>query len=154
MTIEEWDPARIAPATGPAIGGTSRYRLEYRRRDEWTLILLSDDLGTMTAGQGNACRDGVYGSIAVGGAFRPTSRDPALCNGVPRWIRPGMACCYSWPKTVAKGLITYTSPGERVVFDAATGLPLTYEAGPVGGAVRHRTTYRLEQWLGCPAPCP
>ena len=147
MTIDEWDSARVTYPDGRTTGGTSVYRLEYHRGDEWTLTLVSDELGAMAPGQGNACRDGAYGSIDPAGAFRETSRDPGSCNGVPRWVHSGMACCYSWPKTVANGLVTYASPGERVVFDMETRLPLVYEAGPVDGAIGHRTTFHWERWL-------
>ena len=147
MTIEEWDSVRMTYPDGRTIDGTSLYRLEYHRRDDWTLTLVSDELGAMAPGQGNGCRNGAYGSIDVGGTFRATSRDPALCNGVPRWVHSGMVCCYSWTRQVANGLVTYTSPGERVVFDMQTRLPLIYEAGPVGGAVGHRTLYRMDRWL-------
>ena len=147
MTIEEWDSVRMRYSDGRTAGGTSIYRLEYQRRDLWTLTLVSDDTGAMAAGQGNACRNGAYGSIGPDSTFRVTSSDPGLCNGVPRWVHPGMACCYSWSRAVADGLGTYTSPGERVVFNLQTGLPLVYEAGPVGGAIGHRTVYRWERWL-------
>jgi hypothetical protein len=147
MTIQEWDSARVTYPDGRTVDGTSVYRLEYRRSNEWVLTLVRDELGALAAGQGNACRDGAYGSIDPVGTFRETSRDPGFCNGVPRWVHSAMACCYSWPRTVADGLVTYTSPGERVVFDLRTRLPLVYEAGPVGGAPVHRTTYRWERWL-------
>ena len=148
MTIEEWDSARTRYPDGRTTGGTSIYRLEYQRRDLWTLTLVSDDTGAMALGQGNACRNGAYGQVSPDGTFRVTSSDPDMCNGVPRWVRPGMACCYSWSRSVGDGLVTYTSPGERVVFDLQTGLPHIYEAGPVGGAaVGHRTVYRWERWL-------
>ena len=62
-----------------------------------------------------------------------------------RWIHPGLACCYRWKKEIADGRLTYTDPGERVVFDLGTGLPLLYEAGKVDGAVGQRTIYRVER---------
>lgn len=147
MRVEEWEAVRTSYPDGRTVGGTAVYRLAYQRRDHWTLTLVSDELGAMRVGQGNACRGGTYGSIDVDGAFRATSTDPGFRNGVARWVRPGMACCYSWEKEVANGRVTYTSPGERVVFDIETGLPVLYEAGPVDGAVGHRTIYRVERWL-------
>lgn len=147
MTIEEWDAVRMSHPDGRTIEGTSVYRLEYHRRDHWTLTLVSDELGAMATGQGNACRDGAYGHIDLHGTFRVTSTDPDFCNGVPRWIHPGMAQNLSWEREVNDGLVTYTSPGERVVFDLETGLPLLYETGPVGGAIGHRSVYRVERWL-------
>lgn len=147
MTIEQWDAARRSFPDGRTVGGTSVWRLEYHRRDHWTLTLVSDELGMMAPGHGQACRDGTYGTVEADGTFRPTSRDPAMCNGVHRWIHPGLACCYPWRREEADGRITYTDPGERVVFDAATGVPLLYEAGPVAGAVGQRIVYRVERWL-------
>ena len=147
MSIEEWNSSRIGYSDGRTVGGTAVYRLEYHRRDHWTLTLVSDDLGAWALGEGKACRNGTYGSIGADGAFREQSRDPGFCNGVQRWIRPGLACCYPWKKEIADGLVTYTDPGERVVFDLGTGLPVLYEAGKIGGAVGQRTVYRVEQWL-------
>lgn len=91
---------------GRTVGGTAVYRLEYLRRDHWTLILVSDDLGTPALGEGKACRNGTYGSISANGAFRGGSSDQGFCNGVSRWIHPGIACCYRWKKEIATGLVT------------------------------------------------
>lgn len=148
MTIEQWDAARMSFPDGRTAGGTAVWRLEYHRRDHWTLTLVSDELGAMAPGHGQACRDGTQGTVEPDGTFRATGRDPALCNGVHRWIHPGLACCYPWRREEADGRITYTDPGERVVFDARTGLPLVYEAGPVNGPVGQRIVYRVERWLG------
>lgn len=147
MTIEEWDAVRISYADGRTIGGTAIYRLEYHRRDHWTLTLVSDELGAMAPGHGNACRDGTYGSVSADGMFQARSTDPGHCNGVSRWVRPGMACCYRWKKEIVSGRVTYYETGERVVFDLKTGLPVLYEAGPAEGGVSSRTVYRVERWL-------
>lgn len=147
MSIEEWSSSRSNYPDGRTVGGTAVYRLEYHRRDHWTLTLVSDDLGAGTPGEGSACRNGTSGSVGADGAFRGVSSDRDMCNGIARWIRPGMACCYPWKKEIADGLVTYTDPGERVVFDLGTGLPVLYEAGKIGGAVGQRTVYRLERWL-------
>jgi hypothetical protein len=144
MMIEEWDSVRMSHADGRTVGGTAVYRLEYQRRDHWTLRLVRDELGAMAPGHGNACRDGTYGSVDADGTFHARSTDPGHCNGVQRWIRPGMACCYRWDKEIVNGTAIYTETGERVIFDLETGLPLLYEAGPVDGPVGHRTVYRLE----------
>lgn len=146
MTIEEWDAARMQFADGRTAGGIAIYRLEYHRRDHWSLTLVSDELGGVPR-QGNACRDGTYGSIDVDGVFHARSTDSGFCNGVSRWIRPGMACCYRWRKEIANGRVTYYETGERVIFDLETGLPVLYEAGPAEGGVSSRTVYRLERWL-------
>ena len=148
MTIEEWDAVRIGYSDGRTIGGTAVYRLEYHRRDHWNLSLVSDDLGSMAPGQGNACRDGAYGQLDPAGTFRVTSTDPAFCNGVGRWVHYGIAWRYPWKRESANGRIAYTDPGERVDFDIESGLPLLYETGPVEGAVAHRTVYRVDRWLG------
>lgn len=147
MTIEEWYAVRTSYADGRTAGGTAVYRLAYQRREDWTLTLVSDELSAMSVGQGDACRGGTYGSIDADGTYRATSTDPGYCNGVARWVRPGLACCYTWEKEVVNGRVTYISPGERVVFDLETGLPLLYEAGPVLGAAGRRTIYRVERWL-------
>lgn len=143
MTIEEWDAVRVGYADGRTAGGTAVYRLEYHRRDDWTLTLVRDDVVPQEPGQGYACRDGTYGHLDARGRFTGTSTEPAMCNGVGRWIHYGIAWSYPWKKDVAGGLVTYADPGELVVFDLATGLPLLYEAGPVGGAVGHRTVFRV-----------
>ena len=144
MTIEQWDNYR-AYKDGQTIQGTAVYRLEYQRRDDWTLTLLTDEVVPQERGQGMACRRGTYGSIDAGGAFTALSRDSGLCNGVGRWIHYGIAWSYPWKREVAGGLVTYTDPGERVVFDLATGLPLLYEAGLTTGAVGHREVFRVER---------
>ena len=144
MTIEQWDSNR-GYRDGRTIQGTAVYRLEYQRRDDWTLTLLTDEVVPYEPGQGMACRSGTYGSIDARGAFTALSKDSELCNGVGRWIHYGIASSYPWKKEVAGGLVTYTDPGERVVFDLATGLPRLYEAGLTTGAVGHREVFRVER---------
>ena len=147
MTMEIWNAARIGYSDGRMIGGTSVYRLEYHRRDEWTLILVSDDLGQLP-GQGNACRNGTYGYIDIHGGFHGSNRDDlGLCNEVGRWIHAGLAECYPWKREIQDGRVIYTDPGERVVFDRATGLPLEYKAGIGRVPVGERIVYRVERWL-------
>ena len=68
-----------------------------------------------------------------------------MCNGVGRWIHYGIASSFPWKREVADGRVTYTDPGERVVFDIATGLPLLYEAGLTTGSVGHREVFRVER---------
>lgn len=148
MTIEQWDRVRVSYSDGRTIEGTSVYRLDYHRRDDWTWTLVSDHVVGMTPpepGQGHACRNGTYGRLDARGNFTPESTDPAMCNGVGRWIHYGIASSYPWKKEVADGRVTYTDPGERVVFDLATGLPLLYEAGPITGPVGHREVFRVER---------
>jgi hypothetical protein len=145
MTIEEWNSVRLAYADGRTFGGTAVYRLEYHRRDDWTWTLVSDDGMALEPGQGSACRDGTYGHLDARGAFTATSTDPAMCNGVGRWIHYGIASWYPWKKEVANGLVTLTDPGERVVFDLATGLPVLYEAGSTTGGIGYRMTFRTDR---------
>jgi len=148
MTIEEWNSVRVAYSDGRTVTGTYVYRLEYRRRDEWSLILVSDDLAAASVPpQGSACRNGTYGQLSAHGDFTATSTDPGMCNGVGRWIHYGIARAYPWTKELTDGLIIYTDPGERVVFDSATGLPELYEAGITTGAARYRMVFRVERWL-------
>ncbi len=149
MTIEEWDAQRVGFADGRTLAGTSVYRLEYASRADWTLTLLSDDVPgygfVQTPGQGNACRGDKYGQIDPSGGFRVTDAEPGACNGIGRWIHYGIAWSYPWPKEISDGLVTYTSTGERVVFDLRTGLPVLYEAGRPSGPIGHRTVFRLER---------
>lgn len=151
MTIEEWNSQRVGFPDGRRLAGTYVYRLEYVRRDHWTQTLIADEVPGHDPGPPRekpiACRDGVYGWIEPSGAFTETSRDPGHCNGVGRWIHYGMAWNYRWQKEIGDGVITYSDPGERVVFDAASGLPRLYEAGPVDGTVGYRIVYRFERWL-------
>jgi len=67
-----------------------------------------------------------------------------MCTSLDRWIHYGIAWSFPWKKEVGNGTITYTDPGERVVFDANSGLPLVYEAGLTTRAVRYRVTYHVE----------
>lgn len=70
-----------------------------------------------------------------------------------QWRRPldplGLAWTYPWERSPGPGpnQVTITDPGERVVFDLRTGLPVVYEAGRVGGSIGYRETYRLERFL-------
>lgn len=145
MTIEEWSSARIGYADGRSVAGTSVYRLEYRSRGDWSLTLISDDLGQQALGEGPACRGGVRGQIRADGTFVAQSTDPALCNGVGRWIHYGVAWSYRWKREIDGRRITYTDPGERVVFDRFTGLPLLYEAGLTRGQVGQRSVFRVDR---------
>ena len=145
MTIEQWDRVRVAYSDGRTVGGTSVYRVDYHRRDDWTWTLVRDEVASLEPGQGVACRNGTYGQLDAAGTFTATSTDPAMCNGVGRWIHYGIASSFPWKREVADGLVTYTDPGERVVFDFATGLPLLYEAGLTTGSVGHREVFRVER---------
>lgn len=146
MTIEQWDKVRVAYSDGRTIGGTSVWRVEYHRRDDWTWTLVTDEVAPQDpGGHGSACRKGTYGYVDARGNFNPTSTDPAMCNGVGRWIHYGVATSLPWTKEVADGRVTYILTGERVVFDLTTGLPVLYEAGSTTGAVGHREVFRLER---------
>ena len=145
MTIEQWDKVRVAYSDGRTIGGMSVYRVEYHRRDDWTWTLVKDEVAPAEPGQGVACRNGTYGQLDAAGNFTATSTDPAMCNGVGRWIHYGIASFFPWKREVADRLVTYTDPGERVVFDLASGLPLLYEAGLTTGSVGHREVFRVER---------
>ena len=144
MTIEQWDDVR-AYREGRSIGGTAVYRVEYHRRDDWTWTLVTDEVVPQAPGEGVACRDGTYGHLDPRGNFEAWSTEPAMCNGVGRWIHYGIASSFPWKREVADGLVTYTDPGERVVYDLATSLPLLYEAGLTTGSVQHREIFRVER---------
>ena len=150
MTIEEWNADRGRTVDGATITGTYVYRVEYHDRSNWTRSLTADIApGAPTRlilGQGNACRAGTYGQVDIHGVFHATSTDPLMCTSLDRWIHYGIAWSYPWAKQVGDGTITYTDPGERVVFDPSTGLPLVYEAGLTTGNATYRVTYRVESW--------
>lgn len=150
MTIEDWNSQRVGLSDGRRLAGTYVHRLEYRRRDDWSLTLVFDEIPGYSKADdpydNTTCRNGVYGHVDRGGVFHERSRDPGFCNGVGRWIHYGIAWRYPWRREVAGDTIVYTDPGERVVFDARTGLPLLYEAGPVDGPVGERTKFRLDRW--------
>jgi hypothetical protein len=145
MTIEQWDKVRVAYSDGRTIGGSSVYRVDYHRRDDWTWTLVKDEVAPQDPGQGVACRNGTYGHLDSRGNFAATEMHSDNCNGVGRWIHYGIASSFPWKREVANGLVTYTDPGERVVFDLATGLPLLYEAGLTTGSVGHREVFRVER---------
>ena len=148
MTIEEWNSVRVRYSDGRAVSGTYVYRLEYRSRDDWSLILVSDDLAPVAvAPEGYGCRHGTYGQFNTHGDFTGSNTEVGMCNGVGRWIHYGIATAYPWTKEVRDGMVIYTDPGERVVFDSATGLPELYEAGLTTGAARYRMVFRIDRWL-------
>ena len=146
MTIETWDDVRVRHADGTHVGGTSVWRLEYRRRDDWRVTLVSDSLSQMEQGYGQECAGGTYRHFDVRGKLSGVTNEPGMCNGVARWIHYGMAWHYPWDREVTGDRVIYTDPGERVAFDLTTGLPLLYEAGRIDGAIGHRTVFRLERW--------
>lgn len=150
MTIEDWSSQRVGLSDGRRLAGTSVSRLEYRRRDDWSLTLVFDEVPGYSKADdpydNRTCRDGVYGHVDRAGTFHEWSRDPGFCNGVGRWIHYGIAWRYRWKREVAGDTIVYTDPGERVVFDARTGLPLLYEADGLSGPIGRRETYRVERW--------
>ena len=145
MTIEDWTSAKMGFSDGRVIEGTTIHRLDYRSRDEWTLTLVSETPVAPRPPQpvGYACRSGTYGHITTDGMFAAQSTDPRMCSGVGRWIHYGIAWSYPWKKEIDGEHITYTDPGERVVFDRVTGLPLLYEAGLTRGYVGQRTVFRV-----------
>jgi hypothetical protein len=150
MTITRVDSQRVGFSDGRTLGGTSVYRLEYRDRNNWSVVLISDMIPGWTAaaaGQGAACRDGAYGHITTDGSFTVTDRPVGWCHYAPdRWIGYGIATGMPWDKTIAGNVITYEDYGERVSFDARTGLPIRYEAGLNPNATGHLVvTYTLER---------
>ena len=137
MTIEQWDKVRVAYSDGRTIGGTSVYRVDYHRRDDWNWILVTDEVAPQDpGGHGYACHNGTYGYVEAGGMFTATETHSDNCNGVGRWIHYGIATSLPspWTKEVADGRVTYTLTGERVVFGVANGLPLLY--GPDSAPAR------------------
>jgi hypothetical protein len=100
--------------------------------------------------EGRRCEAGRWHHIQPGVGWVFLSDDRDYCNGVPRWIHWGIAWRYPWDRSPGPelGQVTLTDPGERIVFDMRTGLPVVYEAGLTTGAVRYRETYRLERFLG------
>jgi hypothetical protein len=151
MTITRVNSQRVGFSDGTRLGGTSVERLEYRDRNNWSVVLVSDVIPGWTGaspGQGAACRDGAYGHISTEGAF--TITEPSVvdgCHNVPdRWIGYGIATRMPWAKTISGNVITFEDYGERVSFDARTGLPIKYEAGLSPNAIGHLVvTYQVEQ---------
>jgi hypothetical protein len=149
MTIEQWDAEAESTSDGRKLPRTEVYRLEYWDRRNWTLTRIDDPKHVDRFAEGRRCRAGRHHAYDTQVGWRPISDDPAFCNGVPRWIHWGMAWHYGWARTDGPlpGQVTYTDPGERVVFDVRTGLPLLYEAGRAHGPVLTRDVYRLERYL-------
>lgn len=151
MTIDDWREVRIAYADGRTLGGTAVARLQYESRRSWTMTKMSDEVPNTGPPVPDvfACRDGRYGHVDQNGVFFVGGQTgaEAVCPSPDRWIQYGLAESYPWAKEIADGFVTYTDPGERVVFELRTGLPIVYEAGLSSGVVKHRRTYRL-QWIG------
>ncbi len=150
MTITGWSFARAGGFSDdrPTLSGTSVYRLEYSSRENWTLTLVSDEVGGSPGVQtpdAYACRRGLYGHLDSSGGFH-LSKSPTPCPGASRWIAYGMASAVPWEKSVSDGVVTYTHTGERVSFDLKSGLPILYEGGlNAGGAAKERITFVVEQ---------
>ena len=150
MTITSWSSARAGGFSDgrPDLPGTSVSRLEYRSRENWTLTLVSDEIGGgpgVRTPDAYACRRGLYGHLDPSGEFH-VSRHPTPCPGPGRWIGYGTASSVPWEKSVTDGIVTYTNTGERVSFDLTTDLPILYEAGmSAGGAAKARITFVVEQ---------
>ena len=148
MTIESWNAEAIGLSDGTRLPRTEVYWLEYWDRRNWTMTRIDDPARPDRFIEGRRCRAGKYHYYDQGN-WQWGSDDPGFCNGVSRWIHWGMAWSYQWAREDGPqpGQVTYTDPGERVMFDLRTGLPLVYEAGPTTGAVKARETYRLERFL-------
>lgn len=149
MTIAYWDEVQIRYADGRTAGGTQISRLEYLSRSDWTITHLTNEVPAGPVPPDSyACRGARYGHLAQNGVFTAGGRTGSerICPAPDRWISHGVAEHWHWAKEVADGSVTYTDPGERVVFDLRTGLPTLYEAGTRLGGVKHRRTYRLD-WI-------
>lgn len=151
MTITGWSSARAGGFSDgrPTLSGTSVYRLEYNSRENWTITLVSDEIGgrpgVQMPDEAYACQRGLYGRVDLSGGFH-LSNNPTPCPGASRWIAYGMAWSVPWDKTVTDGIVTYTNSGERVSFDLNSGLPILYEAGlSASGPAKERITYVMEQ---------
>lgn len=149
MTIEQWDAEAGSTSDGRKLPRTEVYRLEYWDRRNWTLTRVDDPEDVDRFVEGRRCRAGQYSWYDPQLGWRWGSSDPADCNGVGRWIHWGIAWHYRWARIDGPlpGQVTYEDPGERVVFDVRTGLPLLYEAGLTRGPARARDIYRLERYL-------
>jgi hypothetical protein len=149
MTITGWSSARVGFSDGRTLPGTSVSRLDYRDRDNWTITLVSDDIVGWSGAQtpdAHACWRGVYGHVDLSSGALNSGQWTGPCPAPNRWIGYGIAWAVPWDKTISKGVITYTSTGERVAFDMRTGMPLEYEAGISPFANGHTLmTYKVEQ---------
>ncbi len=147
MTIEEWTRARVSFSDGRTLDGTYTLRLEYERSNDWKLTLTGDDLGDGLVGEVYQCVNGTYSAFDKRGNVSARSDEPWRCNGVGRWIHYGFAQHIPWARTVSGNEVTYTSEGERAVFDLVTGLPVLYEAtSSRTGVVGQRTIFHLERY--------
>jgi hypothetical protein len=147
MTITGWSSARMGFSDGRVVAGTSVHHLEYKSRENWTLTLVSDEIGGSPGVQtpdAYACRHGLYGHLDSSGGFHVSNR-PTPCPGPSRWIGYGMASSVPWERSVADGIVTYTNTGERVSFDLNSGLPILYEGGlSARGTAKERSTFVVE----------
>lgn len=145
MTIEIWNSEAVGLADGRYLPRTDLYRLVYWDRRSWKLEMYES--GRIV--DGSECRAGDTYRYDLREGWTYRTSDPTFCNGVGRWIHWGIAWTYPWQRTPGPepGQVTLTDPGERIVFDLRTGLPVVYEAGPVSGSVGYRETYRLERFL-------
>ena len=50
MSIEQWDKVRVAYSDGRTIGGIAVYRVAYHHRDDWTWILVTDEVSPQDPG--------------------------------------------------------------------------------------------------------
>lgn len=149
MTIEFWNAEAIGLSDGTRLPRTEIYRLEYWDRRNWSMTRIDDPEYVDRFVEGRRCRAGRYHQYDARVGWVWMSDDPGFCNGVGRWIHWGIAWTYPWAREDGPqpGQVTYTDPGERVVFDLRTGLPVVYEAGLTTGAAKVRETFRLEGFL-------
>lgn len=145
MTIEVWNAEAVRLADGTRLPRTDLFRLEYWDRRNWTLTQLEAERIV----DGSSCRSGDTYRYDLREGWTYRTSDPTFCNGVGRWIHWGIAWSYPWAREDGPepGQVTYSDPGERIVFDIRTGLPVVYEAGLTTGSAKSRETYRLERYL-------
>ena len=151
MLIEDWNARAMGTANGLYFEGRWASRLVYRDHANWTLEVVATSGSAQGLGSTFRCENGWYSTYeAVTGQRPPPIFEPGLCNGVGRWIHYGAAWSHGWwarHDGPLSGQVTYEDPGERVVFDLRTGLPVRYEAGVTVSATPLLTTdFILERY--------
>jgi hypothetical protein len=149
MTIEIWSAEAGSRPDGTKVSRTEVYRVEYHDRRNWKMTRIEDPARPDLVVEGRVCINGRWHHYQPGTGWVFLSDDPSYCNGIGRWIHWGLAWSYPWVRTPGPEphQVTLTDPGERIVFDLRTGLPVVYEAGRIDGEVGYRETYRLERHL-------
>lgn len=150
MTIEFWLREAVSYPDGRTEPRTDTYRVIYWDRRNWTFTRIDFPKDPERYIEGRMCRAGKWHWYDARSGWQLGDDDPAMCNGVTRWLAYGIAWWHPWQRTPGpeRHQVTLTDPGERVIYNLRTGLPLLYEAtSRRTGEVGSRETYRLDRFL-------